>query len=486
MRSGEFPRVCLARAVLLLGLLASSNSLTQAANIYVTASGQAGFDVNLQRALESFGHSVTLGVPYDQFDGTQNLVGIDAVYLQVNYNWFGGEMPAAGQTALVNFVNQGGGLVTTEWMLWKMGEGFLGTLSAIIPVNPTSAYDELSFVTLTQNVADGEINEGLGSTVGMPLDYIDGTRTLVASTRNGASSFYSMDGGFIALAGWNVGSGRVLSFATTNGQAQLSDAGFQQLLSNSMNWVQQGPPVVSAGEVVNAASLLRGLPVAPGSLVSIFGSELASSRATAASVPLPDSLGGVSVTFNDLDAPLYFVSPRQINAQLPWAVLNAGATSGTASMVVRRGEAVSQAIPVQVGPVSPGIFSIGFGVGQAIASNEDGTLAAPVDSIPGILSQPARIGNTIIVLATGLGVVDPRGIDGQASLDMQRRTLATPTVLIGGAESQVRFSGLDPHSPGVYRITVIVPQITPGDRVPIQIRLGGITSTDLVTIAVRN
>lgn len=476
----------LTRAGLLVALLAASNSLMLAAEIYVTSSGEPAFDAKLQESLRSFGHAVTIGVPYYHLDGTQNLTGNSAIYLQTNYNWSAGQLSVAGQTALVNFVNRGGGLVTTEWLLWAMSGGQSSTLDPIIPVNPTSNYDEAGTVTFSQDVADSEINKGLASAVRVPLESIEGTRTLVASTRAGATSFYKMDGGYIGLAGWNVGSGRVLTFATTNGQAQLNDVNFRQLLSNAMSWVQPGAPVVSEAGVVNAASLLAGLPVAPGSLVSVFGSNLASSRAIAESVPVPRSLGGVRVTFNNIDAPLYFVSSQQINAQLPWAVLSTGSTSGTVSMVVRRGENVSQAVPVQVGPVSPGIFSIGYGVGQAIASNENGSLAAPVGSIPGILSQPARIGSTIAVLGTGLGVVDPPGGDGQASLDTQRRTLVTPSVLIGGVESQVLFSGLDAQSPGVYRLTVVVPSVTPGDQVPIQIRLGGITSSDRITISLRN
>src|SRR5437868_2576573 len=73
--------------------------------------------------------------------------------------------------------------------------------------------------------------------------------------------------------------------------------------------------------VVNAASFQTGVP--RGCLVSIFGSKLASSTATAADVPLPTKLGGVTVTTGDLElaVPLYYVSPTQINAQIPFEVL---------------------------------------------------------------------------------------------------------------------------------------------------------------------
>ena len=458
-----------------------------AANIYVTASGNPAFDANLRRSLQSFGHSVTIGVADINFDGSQNMAGIDVVYLQFNYNWETvTRMPESGQLALVNFVNRGGGLVTTEWLLWHMNyTAGLPVLNPILPVNPSKDFDRLTAVAFTQDSPDPQLNAGLPSQFNMPLEYIQGTFTLFPAPRPSASSFYKITGGTVALAGWNVGSGRVLSFATTNGQAQLDNTNFQRLLSNAMDWAEQ-KPIVAEGGAFNAASFARAQPVAPGSLVSIFGTGLAPSLAIADSVPLATSLAGVSVTFNNIAAPLQFVSPQQINAQLPWGVLTPGTASGPASIVVRRGRAVSQTSTVQVGPAAPGIFSVEFGVGQAIAINDDGSLAAPAGSIPGVRSEPARIGRTISILGTGLGAVAPPSRDGQSSLDALRRTLATPTVLIGGVQAQVQFSGLAPQFPGVNQINVVVPPIPPGDQVPVQIRLGDITTTARVTIAVRD
>ena len=480
----------------LVCLLVCSSLLTPAAHIYVTASGHATLDDSLQQVLQSFGHSVTLGVPYYHLNGTQDLASMDVVYLQANhswgnswdYGWAGSEMPAAGQTALVNFVNQGGGLVTTEWLLWIIEQfGTFAILNPILPVNPTVVYDYLTVATFTQDVPKNEINAGLPGSFSAPLDYIDGTRTLVSVPRAGASSFYKMNGGFIALAGWNVGNGRVLSFTTLNGQEQLANGNFRQLLSNTLTWAGAGQtPLVSETGVVNAATFAARQAVAPGSLVSIFGSGLASSHVAANSTSLPNTLGGVSVTFNGIAAPLLFVSPHQINAQVPWAVLGLGTTSGTALMVVRRGLTASEARPVQIAPVSPGIFSVESGVGQAIAVNADGSLSAPAGLIPGVPSAPARVGTTIMVLATGLGVVDPPGRDGQASLDAQRRTLTAPTVLIGGTQAVVQFSGLSPQFPGVNQLNVVVPPVAPADLAPIQIRIGDITTTDRITIAVAN
>ena len=77
--------------------------------------------------------------------------------------------------------------------------------------------------------------------------------------------------------------------------------------------------------------------------------------------------------------------------------------SGAAQIVVTRNGTASAAQSFQVGQFSPGIFSVQFGVGQAIAINLDGSLAAPSGSIPGLATHPAKAGDTIIILATGLG-----------------------------------------------------------------------------------
>ena len=245
-------------------------------------------------------------------------------------------------------------------------------------------------------------------------------------------------------------------------------------------------PVVTDNGVVNAASFAGGQGVAPGSLVSIFGSELAGSLVQADTIPLATQMGNVSVTFNDVPAPLLFVSNGQINAQLPWDALPAGTTSGTINVVVTRGGTSSQPKAVQVAPLSPGIFAVNFGVGPAIAINLDGTLAAAPDSVTGLTTHPAQRGDIVIILATGLGAVDIPVDNGQNSTDQLRRTATIPTVLFGGvAATEVGFSGLSPQFVGVNQLNVRIPSDAPVGTVPLQLQEGGITSTDKVTIAIQ-
>jgi uncharacterized protein (TIGR03437 family) len=244
-------------------------------------------------------------------------------------------------------------------------------------------------------------------------------------------------------------------------------------------------PQVAAGGVVDAASFAKGQAVAPGSLVSIFGSNLSSALATGDTLPLSTALNGTSVMFNGILAGLDFVSGGQINAQLPWNVLPQG-TSGTINVVVNTSRGSSAPMPVQVAPYSPGIYSIPPGAGYAIAINADGSIAAPAGAIAGFPTHPAKVGDALVVYANGLGPVDIAVANGAASLDRLRHTVSTPVVLIGGKSAQVVFSGLTPQFPGVNQLNVVVPSVPIGNSVAIQVQEGGITSSDKVVIAIGN
>ncbi len=86
--------------------------------------------------------------------------------------------------------------------------------------------------------------------------------------------------------------------------------------NNVIRMLQATPPVLSSKGVVNAASF--GPQTSPGALASIFGINLTSGVASATVTPLATTLGGVNVTVNGLNAPILFVSPTQVNFQVPW------------------------------------------------------------------------------------------------------------------------------------------------------------------------
>jgi len=238
---------------------------------------------------------------------------------------------------------------------------------------------------------------------------------------------------------------------------------------------------------VNAASFDPGKPVAAGTLVSIFGNQLAPGLALADSVPLSTSISNVSVSFNGVAAPLDFVSAGQINALVPFEVLPPG-TSGTVNVTVRNNGVTSAPEPVVINQVSPGVFNVnGHAIAIIATDPKDpryGTLAAPAGSIPGLTTSPAHVNDVLIVYATGLGAVNPPVQSGHDSLDQLRQTVLTPTPLIGNIQGPLYFSGLTPQFPGVYQVNIGVPQVAPGSAVPLQFQIGGVTSPATANIAV--
>jgi len=242
-------------------------------------------------------------------------------------------------------------------------------------------------------------------------------------------------------------------------------------------------PAVSTGGVVNGASFVSGQPITGGSLVSIFGSNFASAIAGADTIPLSTSLGGVTVRFvnggTSTPAPMLFVNSTQINVQVPWNLVPAGVNQNV-NVIVTTGAGSSTPVTVGVGPFSPGIFTIGT---LAAAQNVDGTLAQPAGSIPGSTTHPAKIGDTIIIYATGLGATDSPIADGDIPKKLTN-TGTVPIVLIGGVSAHVDFSGMSPQFVGVNQLNVVIPTTAPGNSVSLQLQVGGISSPSNITMAV--
>ena len=245
-------------------------------------------------------------------------------------------------------------------------------------------------------------------------------------------------------------------------------------------------PMVVNGGVINEASFAKNQPVSPGALVAIFGSNLSTAYVPGDTIPLSDMINNTSVTFNGIPAPLLFVSTGQINAQMPWEALPSGAASGMVNVVVTSNGVKSAPVAVQLAAIAPGVYSIPFGVGYAVAVNyKDGSLAAPVGAIQGFVTHPASVNDELILYATGLGPLLTPVADGADSMDATRYAASYPTVLVGGQQANVLFAGMSPQFPGVNQINFYVPQVAAGNSIPLQLSEAGITTTDQVVIAVQ-
>jgi uncharacterized protein (TIGR03437 family) len=230
----------------------------------------------------------------------------------------------------------------------------------------------------------------------------------------------------------------------------------------------QTPPVVTSGGVVNAASFLA--PVAPGSIISIFGQGFAQGTAQATSLPLPTTLGTTSVTVNGAPVPLFYVGATQINAQLPSAT-----TPGQAIIVVSFGGLASNPTSFTVTPTAPGIFT--STQSQAIVFNQDGSLNGA--------AKPAAPGSIVTLFLTGAGAVSNLPADGTAPLASSPSvTPDTPTITFGGVSGTVAYSGLSSCCVALWQINATVPVGAPaGNAIPVQVTLDGAVS-NLPTMAI--
>ena len=249
----------------------------------------------------------------------------------------------------------------------------------------------------------------------------------------------------------------------------LSTSGFTVL-----PWNYDAATVVpTLDRLVSAGDFTK--PVAPGGLVSIFGTGLSAMTLASLEAPLPTVLADSCLTVNGVISPVTFVSPTQINAQLPLLA------SGNAEVVLRTPGGTSDPLRITILPAAPSIFHSGS--------------AGPVTDIATVVretngglvtnSNPIHLNDHLAIYVTGLGPTIPEVPAGQAAPgDPLSMALLTPTVTLGGAPLFVDFAGLTPGLVGVGQINVTVPfkGVPTGFDIPLTINQAGSSTTVLVRV----
>jgi trimeric autotransporter adhesin len=239
------------------------------------------------------------------------------------------------------------------------------------------------------------------------------------------------------------------------------------------------PPVIGSGAIVNAASFAAQAPLAPGSLITLFGSNLAQSQGTASSVPLPLNLAGSSLLLAGKSAPLLFANNGQVNAIVPYGV----AVNTPQQVVVSSSSSISVPQSVILAAAAPGIFTVNAsGQGQGIIVGVDANGNQPIADA----ANPVKAGQPIVIYCTGLGEVNPAVPTGTAApLTQISKTIEPISVTVGGITADVLFSGLTPGFVGLYQVNATVPTgVAPGSQVPVTLTGAGQQSMP-VTIAVQ-
>ncbi|HLK21516.1 MAG TPA: hypothetical protein VKT81_21355 [Bryobacteraceae bacterium] len=209
------------------------------------------------------------------------------------------------------------------------------------------------------------------------------------------------------------------------------------------------PPQIN--KVVNAADLSAN--IAPGGLITLFGTQLSPTNQASAEIPLPTALANSCLTVNGLPMPILFVSPNQVNAQMPFeavgnvtlALATPGGTSDNYNLTVQANAPSIFRVPAPNDASVPTVFR-----------NDDSQLVT--DSHP--IHRKAN--EALVIYTTGLGATSPAVPSGMpAPKSPLAVALTAPTVTLGGVALPVLYYGLAPGEVGVYQINVSVPAGVP-------------------------
>jgi len=217
---------------------------------------------------------------------------------------------------------------------------------------------------------------------------------------------------------------------------------------------------------------------APGAILSIYGTNLATYTSDLGgfnqATQLVTSMNGVNATIGGKNAPIYFVSPGQLNVQVPFEV-----TAGSQPIVVTSAGGASAAMNVTVSSVAPSIFILDQSTSLgAIVKNSDFSVITATNSV--------KAGDTIVIFSTGLGQTTPPALTGTLLVPPSATTFnntGTVTVTIGGQTAPVAYSIASPGFAGLYQTAVTVPSGVSGTA-KVVLSAGG-TASNTVNIAVQ-
>jgi uncharacterized protein (TIGR03437 family) len=366
-----------------------------------------------------------------------------------------GDICLSGTTALgaktytVGGISEIGTSVTATLNVTLAAASASPVAMAVAPASVTLAVADATR-SAAADVALTFVGGGLISTVpisGSPqwtASVVPGANWLTVSPTSGANAGTL----HIAVNGTGLSRGAYTGIVTV----QSAD-GIPQAISIPVAFVVGASQSTAITAVANGASYAQAF--APGTLMTVFGTQLSASTATAGVLPLPISRAGVSATVNGVSAPIYYLSPGQINVQVPYETGIGPAILG----VNNNGEVAS--FPFVVAAAAPGLFTAA-----------DGSL---------VPSATAQQGQTAVAYITGDGDTTTFLITGESpatgtAISKLPRPKLPVTVTVGGVAATVAFVGIPPGLVGVTQLNFVVPTTVPAGVQPVVVSVGGINT----------
>ena len=222
----------------------------------------------------------------------------------------------------------------------------------------------------------------------------------------------------------------VLALQMRNSNAAISSATFLNVQNSE-----------TAAAVTDAAGY--GTTVAPESIAAIFGTALATQVVSASSTPLPNTLDGTTVYVNGTPAPLFFVSPGQINFQIPERTM-----IGSATVIIRNSLGNVSLARLNIASVSPGVFTRlanGKGAPAAVASTDNGQSFTLLMSNPDGSPVEIQVGHIAVLFGTGF-----------------RFQSGAPSATAAGVPLTPAYAGLQGQLVGLDQINLLIPETMRG------------------------
>ncbi len=329
--------------------------------------------------------------------------------------------------------------------LFTAWNGVPGRLTPQIAVSASAT----SLTTSGSTVLTATVTSSNGTTPTGSVVFLLGTNTLGSASLSGT--------GGTATASLTVSAAQLAAGANNIAAEYNSDnSTFTNAAASVTVTVTAGASTPTITGIADGASF--GHSYAPGEVLSIFGTGLSTSTQSATSIPLPTSLGGVTVTISGVNAPLYVVSPNQLNVQIPFET-----AVGSASTLVVQSNGQSSNYSFTASATAPAIFT--------------NTSGAPVPNTSG------NLGSTLTLYITGAGAVSPSVADGAApaagtaAANLPKPVSQPVTVTVGGISAPVQFAGIPVGLVGVMQVNYTLPSTVKTGVQPVVVTIGTASSS---------